>query len=70
MNVPADRLTHTAAPPTRTDKVRPVRHRRPSGEPPPLPHHVRTSGIGWVMAAVLLVGLAIVTFAGGFAALL
>ena len=41
------------------------RRRRPSGQPPPLPHHVQTTGMGWLAAAVLLVALPVAVFAGG-----
>ena len=41
------------------------RRRRPSGQPPPLPHHVQTTGMGWLAAAVLLVALSVAVFAGG-----
>lgn len=41
------------------------RRRRPTGEPPPLPRHLQISGVGWLVAAVLLIGLVIVVFAGG-----
>ena len=41
------------------------RRRRPSGEAPPLPHHLQTSGVGWLVASVVLVALSIVVFAGG-----
>jgi len=41
------------------------RRRRPSGQPPPLPHHVQTTGVGWLTAAVVLVALTVVVFAGG-----
>jgi hypothetical protein len=30
-----------------------------------LPHHLRTSGVGWLIAAVVLVGLTIVVFVNG-----
>src|ERR687898_1672351 len=47
-------------------RVRPSgRRRRPSGEAPPLPHHLQTSGVGWLIASILLVALSIVVFAGG-----
>jgi tRNA A-37 threonylcarbamoyl transferase component Bud32 len=39
--------------------------RRPSGQPPPLPHHLQTTGVGWLTAAVVLVVLSLVVFAGG-----
>jgi membrane-associated phospholipid phosphatase len=38
--------------------------RRPSGQPPPLPHHLQTTGVGWLIAAVVLV-LSVLVFAGG-----
>jgi tRNA A-37 threonylcarbamoyl transferase component Bud32/membrane-associated phospholipid phosphatase len=41
------------------------RRRRPTGEPPPLPHHLHTSGLGWLIAAAVLVALSTVVFAGG-----
>jgi tRNA A-37 threonylcarbamoyl transferase component Bud32/membrane-associated phospholipid phosphatase len=39
------------------------RRRRPSGAPPPLPRHLETSGVGWLLAAVGLVVVLAVTFA-------
>jgi hypothetical protein len=67
MDAPADRSTRTAGP-----QIRPAvreagggRRRRPSGEPPPLPHHLQTSGIRWLVAMLVLVALTIVVFAGG-----
>ena len=41
------------------------RRRRPSGEAPPLPHHLQTSGVGWLVALVVLVVLSTVVFGGG-----
>jgi len=41
------------------------RRRRPTGEPPPLPHHLQTSGLGWLIAALVLVALSTAVFAGG-----
>jgi tRNA A-37 threonylcarbamoyl transferase component Bud32 len=41
------------------------RRRRPSGQPPPLPHHVQTTGVGWLAAAVVLLALCLVVFGGG-----
>ncbi|HEV8527988.1 MAG TPA: hypothetical protein VGS60_10625, partial [Actinomycetes bacterium] len=35
------------------------RRRRPSGEPPPLPRHVRRSGVRWLFALVALLAAAI-----------
>jgi tRNA A-37 threonylcarbamoyl transferase component Bud32/membrane-associated phospholipid phosphatase len=41
------------------------RRRRPSGQPPPLPHHLQTTGVGWLVAAVGLMILSVLIFAGG-----
>jgi tRNA A-37 threonylcarbamoyl transferase component Bud32 len=38
--------------------------RRPSGQPPPLPHHLQTTGVGWLTAAVVLVALSVLVFGG------
>jgi tRNA A-37 threonylcarbamoyl transferase component Bud32/membrane-associated phospholipid phosphatase len=64
MDVPADQSAPVVQriPP---GTVRRARRRRPTGEPPPLPHHVQTSGVGWLIAALVLVALTIVMFAGG-----
>src|SRR3954470_9946109 len=43
----------------------PRRTRRPSGEPPPLPRHLQTSGVGWLVAASAVVAAALLVFAGG-----
>src|SRR5215211_3762483 len=52
--------------PVRPGRVRPSgRRRRPSGEAPPLPHHLQTSGVGWLVALVVLVVLSIGVFDGG-----
>jgi tRNA A-37 threonylcarbamoyl transferase component Bud32/membrane-associated phospholipid phosphatase len=40
--------------------------RRPSGRPPPLPHHLQTTGVGWLIAAALLAAASVVAFAGGW----
>jgi tRNA A-37 threonylcarbamoyl transferase component Bud32/membrane-associated phospholipid phosphatase len=63
MDLPADSAAHVAVPVIPTETTRPTR--RPSGEPPALPHHLRTSGIGWLLATVVLVGAAMVVFSGG-----
>jgi membrane-associated phospholipid phosphatase len=47
------------------EAVRSPRRRRPTGAPPPLPHHLQTSGVGWLIAAVVLVGLTLAVFARG-----
>src|SRR5829696_8266647 len=69
------RLEVSANPPThaadRGEEFRPAgirrspRRRRPSGQPPPLPHHLQTTGVGWLVAAVVLVALSLVVFADG-----
>src|SRR5215218_2934067 len=67
MDVPADQTTPTGAPrlgPASTATL-PSRRRRPSGEAPPLPQHLHTSGVGWLVALVVLLTLSIVVFAGG-----
>ena len=38
------------------------RRRRPSGEPPPLPRHVRTSGVWWLVVTCVVALLSIVLF--------
>jgi tRNA A-37 threonylcarbamoyl transferase component Bud32 len=48
-----------------TPILRSPRRRRPTGEPPPLPYHLQTSGMGWLVAAVVLVGLTLAVFARG-----
>jgi tRNA A-37 threonylcarbamoyl transferase component Bud32 len=67
MDVPAERSVRPAGaqlqPATREAAGR--RRRRPSGEPPPLPHHLQTSGVGWLAATLLLIALAMVVFSRG-----
>jgi tRNA A-37 threonylcarbamoyl transferase component Bud32/membrane-associated phospholipid phosphatase len=41
------------------------RRRRPTGEPPPLPRHLETTGVGWMVAAVGLIALTLVLFTAG-----
>src|SRR3712207_2462883 len=68
MDVPAGRSTSTSAPPlhpTLRAAVRSPRRRRPTGAPPPLPYKLRTSGVGWLVAAAVLVGVTLVVFARG-----
>src|SRR5919109_2971942 len=38
------------------------RRRRPTGEPPPLPHSIQPTGVWWAAAAVVLVAFARVAF--------
>src|SRR5215211_1386520 len=67
MDVPADRSRSTSPPlhPTLGAAVRSPRRRRPTGAAPPLPYRLQTSGIGWLVAAVVLVGLTLAIFARG-----
>src|SRR5688572_28738707 len=41
-----------------------VRRRRPSGRPPPLPHPLHATGVGWLVATVVVVALSMLVFAG------
>ena len=41
------------------------RQRRPSGQPPPLPHHLQGSGAGWLIASIVLTAGSIVVFTHG-----
>jgi tRNA A-37 threonylcarbamoyl transferase component Bud32/membrane-associated phospholipid phosphatase len=66
MDLPTDRSTPTSAlpiHPTLREAVRSPRHRRPTGAAPPLPYRLQTSGVGWLVAAVVLVGLTLAIFA-------
>jgi tRNA A-37 threonylcarbamoyl transferase component Bud32/membrane-associated phospholipid phosphatase len=68
MDLPTDRSTPTSAPPihpTLREAVRSPRRRRPTGAAPPLPYRLQSSGVGWLVAAVVLVGLTLAIFARG-----
>jgi tRNA A-37 threonylcarbamoyl transferase component Bud32 len=68
MDVPVGQSTSTSASPvhpTLRAAVRSPRRRRPSGAAPPLPYRLQTSGIGWLVAAVVLVGLTLAVFGRG-----
>ena len=68
MDVPADRSRPTSALPVHPslrEAVRSPRRRRPTGAAPPLPYRLQTSGVGWLVAAVVLVGLTLAIFARG-----
>jgi tRNA A-37 threonylcarbamoyl transferase component Bud32/membrane-associated phospholipid phosphatase len=60
MDLPSDSAGPRAIHP-RTSRLR----RRPSGEPPALPRHLRTSGVGWLVASLALVAWAAAVFARG-----
>jgi membrane-associated phospholipid phosphatase/tRNA A-37 threonylcarbamoyl transferase component Bud32 len=68
MDLPADRSRSTSAQPlhpTLREAVRSPRRRRPTGAAPPLPYRLQTSGVGWLVAAVVVVGLTVAIFARG-----
>src|SRR5918993_105185 len=68
MDVSANQPSRTAGPgvqPGPPGIRRSPWRRRPSGQPPPLPHHLQTTGVGWLVAAVVLVVLSVLVFAGG-----
>jgi hypothetical protein len=68
MDLPADRSPPTSSPPlhpTLREAVRSPRRRRPTGAAPPLPYRLQTSGVGWLVAAVVLVGLTLAIFGRG-----
>src|SRR5215213_7675739 len=68
MDVPAGQSTSTSAPPlhpTLREAVRSPRRRRPTGAAPPLPYRLQTSGVGWLVAALVLVGLTLAIFGRG-----
>jgi len=65
--MPADQSTAKSTGRLRvpTQILRSPRRRRPTGEPPPLPYKLQTSGVGWLVAALVLVGLTLAIFARG-----
>src|SRR5215212_1810755 len=65
MVVPEDPPARAVAQRIPPGTVRRTRRRRPTGEPPPLPHHLQTSGVRWLIAAAVLVALTIAVFARG-----
>jgi tRNA A-37 threonylcarbamoyl transferase component Bud32 len=65
MSVPADQSTATVTHRIPPGTTRRGRRRRPTGEAPPLPHHLQTSGVGLLIAAIVLVALTVVVFARG-----
>src|SRR5512132_4250341 len=68
MDVPADRSRPTSALPVHPslrETARSPRRRRPTGAAPPLPYRLQSSGVGWLVAAVVLVGLTLAIFARG-----
>jgi tRNA A-37 threonylcarbamoyl transferase component Bud32 len=65
MEMSADHPTPTVAQRIPPGADRRARRRRPTGEAPPLPYHLQTSGVRWLLAGVVLVGLSILVFARG-----
>jgi tRNA A-37 threonylcarbamoyl transferase component Bud32 len=65
MDVPADQSTGTVTHRVPPGTTRRGRRRRPTGEAPPLPHHLQTSGVGWLIVAVALVAVSAAIFARG-----
>ena len=68
MDVSANQPSGRAGPEVRLGPPgigRSPRRRRPSGQPPPLPHHLQTTGVGWLVAAVVLMTVSLLVFAGG-----
>jgi hypothetical protein len=68
MDLPVDGSTAATGQrlqPAPAGAVRRALRRRPTGARPPLPHHLQTSGVGWLVAALVLVVLTIVVFARG-----
>jgi membrane-associated phospholipid phosphatase/tRNA A-37 threonylcarbamoyl transferase component Bud32 len=41
------------------------RRRRPTGEPPPLPRHLESTGVGWMVAAIALIGVTLLVSTAG-----
>jgi tRNA A-37 threonylcarbamoyl transferase component Bud32 len=65
MDVSADRSARAVVQRIPPGTVRRARRRRPTGAPPPLPYHLQTSGVGWLIVAVALIVLTVVVFARG-----
>ncbi len=63
MELSSNKDVTAAAPPGQQAPLRGTgRRRRPSGEPPPLPRHVRRSGLRWLLALIVLIALSIALF--------
>src|SRR5829696_2361173 len=68
MDVSADRSTRISAPrrqPAPAETLRLPRRRRPTGEAPPLPYHLQTSGVRWLIVGGVLMALTVAVFARG-----
>jgi tRNA A-37 threonylcarbamoyl transferase component Bud32 len=67
MDIPLQQNASSGSLPAAVDRAsseRGRRRRRPSGEPPPLPRHVRTSGVWWLVVTGIVTLLSIVLFSG------
>ena len=62
---PVDTRQHPPIHPTLRAAFRSQPTRRPTGAAPPLPYRLQTSGIGWLVAAAVLIGLTLAVFARG-----
>jgi tRNA A-37 threonylcarbamoyl transferase component Bud32 len=51
--------------PSLREAARSPRRRRPTGAAPPLPYRLQTSGVGWLVAALVLIGLTLLIFGRG-----
>ena len=65
MDGPAGHAVGTAHDLTPPGCRRGRRRRRPTGEPPPLPRHLESTGFGWMVAAVGLITLTLLVFTAG-----
>ena len=63
--MPADQSAQALTQRTPPGTVRQACRRRPTGEAPPLPYHLQTSGVRWLLAGLVLVGLSMLVFARG-----
>ena len=67
MDLPSGPPAASAPPldPSLRAAARSPRRRRPTGAAPPLPYRLQTSGVRWLVAALVLVGLTLAIFARG-----
>ena len=65
-DIVAPRETPSAGQPTLSTRTRPPRlKRRPTGAPPPLPHHLQRTGVGWLLILASVLAATMVIFQGG-----
>jgi membrane-associated phospholipid phosphatase/tRNA A-37 threonylcarbamoyl transferase component Bud32 len=58
-------LGEQVRPPPPVGSRRGRRYRRPTGEAPPLPRHLKATGVGWLVAAIALIALSLLVFTVG-----